>query len=84
MREFAENFAELNNTKVKVLIKHILWGKEKYYIDKLKIIDDDNEIGVIIKGHRIFMYKHNVQKCDIDGNVYMATDGRMEIIVTKL
>lgn len=84
MREFAENFETLNETKAKVIVKHILWGEDFYRVDKLQVINDKDCLGIAIHGHKIFMYKKNIISYDIVDNVYAFSDGRLTIIVNKL
>ena len=53
---------------------------------ELHIINDDEIIGVRIKGNDIFMYKQDVKASKAFDNIFMISDGRLTItiIVNKL
>jgi hypothetical protein len=83
MQEFMRKFTQLNGEKAKVLVEHCLFDKQVFVCDELKTINDER-VGVILKGRAIYMYKHNVKVAEVQGDMYMVTDGRLTLIVNKL
>ena len=53
---------------------------------ELHTINDDERIGVRIKGNDIFMYKQDIKASKAFDNIFMISDGRLTItiIVNKL
>ena len=84
MQQFMRKFAQLNGVEAKVVIEHCLFDNQRFYCRQLQTINDDEKIGVLLKGHAIFMYKQNVKVVEVSDNVYMLSDGRLTIIVNKL
>jgi hypothetical protein len=78
--QFFEQWTNLENTKVKVLLKHSLFGRQLHTCDLAKIIND-NRIGLILNGQEIFVYKDNILYTDIQDNVYAISDGIFTITV---
>ena len=85
MLKFLENLRQSENKKAKVLLKHSLWGEQKFQTEALHIINDER-IGVIFKGQELFMYKNNVKEFKANTDRLWITDGRfgIEIILNKL
>ena len=84
MQQFMRKFAQLNGVEAKVVIEHCLFDNQRFYCRQLQTINDDERIGVLLKGHAIFMYKQNVNVAEVKDDVYTLSDGRLTIIVNKL
>ena len=84
MQQFMRKFTQLNGKEVDVVINHCLFDNEKFYCSHLQTINDDERIGVLLKGHPIFMYKQRVKIAEVSGKTYTLSDGRLTIIVNKL
>ena len=84
MQRFVRKFEQLNGVKAKVILEHLLFDGQVFLCDKLQTINDDERIGLILKGGQIFMYKQNVKVAEVQGNTYRVSDGRLAIIVNKL
>ena len=83
--EFFEKWDKLKDLKAKVLLKHLLFGRQLHDCDCLQIIND-NRIGLKLKGQDIFMFKSEILYTDIQDNVYAISDGKLtiSIILNKL
>ena len=77
-------FTQLNGVRAKVLVEHCLFDKQVFLCDELQVVNDDERIGVMIKGQAIFMYKQNVKVAEVQGDLYTVSDGRLTIFVNKL
>ena len=86
MQEFMRKFTQLNGVSGKVLLEHCLFDKQVFYCDALQTIDDDERIGLVLKGNDIFVYKSQLKMTKTYDNLYILSDGRltMTIIVKNL
>ena len=86
MQEFMRKFIQLNGVAAKIILDHCLFDRQVFYCDELQTIDDCDEIGLIIKNRKIFMYKSNVKVAEVHDGTYTMSDGRLkiEIIVNKM
>ena len=84
MRTF-EKWNELKGKKCLVVIKHVLFDKQQYECEALQVVNDEERIGVVIKGRELFVYKQYVNNFIVRGDAYMIEDGMMTItIVNKM
>ena len=85
MRKYDE-WNQLQGLRGKVTLKHLLFGEQQYGCDELQVINNDEKIGVVVKGAELFVYKQKVVEFCISGNVYVVGDDMLEIavIVNKL
>jgi hypothetical protein len=84
MQQFMRKFIQLNGVRAKIILDHCLFDGQVFYCDELQIINDDEKIGVILKGQAKFMYKRDVKVVDMLGDIYTISDGRLTIKVNKL
>lgn len=82
MEEFMRKFVKLNGEKAKILLEHCLFDKQVHYCEELHIINDDERIGVRIKGSEIFVYKQDIKVLKAIDNIFVISDGRLTIIIT--
>ena len=59
MRKYDE-WNQLQGLRGKVTLKHLLFGEQQYECDELQVINDDEKIGVVVKGTELFVYKQKV------------------------
>jgi hypothetical protein len=85
MRKYDE-WKQLQGLRGKVTLKHLLFGEQKYGCDELQVINNDEKIGVVVKGTELFVYKQKVVEFCISGNMFVVGDDLLEIrvIVNKL
>ena len=86
MQEFMRQFTHLNGLCGKVLLEHCLFDKQAFYCDALQTIEDDEKIGLVLKGNDIFVYKSQLKLAKSYDNLCILSDGRLTItvIVNKL
>ena len=83
MQQFMRKFEQLNGVEAKVVLEHRLFDGQVFHCDELKIINDDEKIGVMIKNKNIFIYKPNVKVAEEKNGAYIISDGRMTISIYK-
>lgn len=81
-----DKWDQLQGLRGKVALKHLLFGEQQYGCDELQVINDDEKIGIVVKGAELFVYKQKVVDFCADGNIYTVGDDMLEIrvIVNKL
>jgi hypothetical protein len=85
MRKYDE-WNQLQGLRGKVTLKHLLFGEQQYGCDELQVVNDDEKIGIVVKGTELFVYKQKVVEFCASGNMFVAGDDMLEIevIVNKM
>ena len=85
MRKYDE-WDQLQGLRGKVTLKHLLFGEQKYGCDGLQVVNDDEKIGIVVKGTALFVYKQKVVEFCTSGNMFVVGDDMLEIevIVNKM
>lgn len=85
MRKYNE-WNQLQGLRGKVTLKHLLFGEQQYGCDELQVVNDDEKIGIVVKGTELFVYKQKVVEFCASGNMFVVGDDMLEIevIVNKL
>lgn len=75
----------IDGHKGKIILEHVCFGKEIYKCDRIKIIGDEDRIGVCVNGHDAYLYRNNIKSFNMDGNTYVLSDDlfTITIIVNK-
>lgn len=81
MQQFLRKFTQLNGVEARVVLEHCLFDNQRFYCRQLQTINDDERIGVLLKGHAIFMDKQDVKVAEINNNKYILSNGRMKITI---
>lgn len=84
MQEVLRKFTQLDGVEAEVVIEHCLFDKQRFICPSLKTIDDGERIGLLLRGHKIFMYKQDIKVAEVQDSTYTMSDGRLAIIVKKL
>lgn len=84
MQEFMRKFTQLNGTRVSVVLEHCLFDTQRFICPSLKTIDNDDRIGVCLRGHEIYIYRQDIKVAEVSGDTYMISDGRLTININKL
>lgn len=85
MRNY-DKWDQLKGLRGKVTLKHLLFGEQQYGCDELQVIDNDEKIGIVVKGAELFVWKQKVVEFCADGNTYTIGDDMLTIrvIVNKM
>jgi len=85
MRKYDE-WNQLQGLRGNVTLKHLLFGEQKYGCDELQVVNDDEKIGIVVKGTELFVYKQKVVEFCTSGNMFVVGDDMLEIgvIVNKM
>ena len=68
------------------ILNHLLFGDGVYECDSLQVINNENKLGIIIKGQELFVYKDSVEYICVSNDIYEVKDDLLsiKIIVNKL
>ena len=85
MRNY-DKWNELQGLRGKITIKHLLFGEQEYKCDELKVVNDNDKIGVVVGRAVLFVYKQRVVDFCTDGNICTVGDDMLTIsvIVNKM
>jgi hypothetical protein len=85
MRKYDE-WDQLQGLRGKITLKHLLFGEQQYGCDELQVVNDDEKIGIVVKGTELFVYKQKVVEFCTSGNMFVVGDDMLEIevIVNKM
>jgi hypothetical protein len=83
--KFFEQWDKLENLKAKIILKHLLFGRQMHNCDSLQMINDDR-LGLVLKGQEIFVSKPNIVHTEMSSGMYTVSDGTLTItiIINKL
>ena len=84
MQQFMRKFEQLNGMAVRVLLNHYLFDGQVFDCEEMQTINDENRIGLVLKGQEKFIYKQDITIANMNNNIYTLSDGRLTIIVNKL
>jgi len=84
MQQFMRKFTQLNGVRAIVTLKHYLFDEQEFYCNNLQTINDDEKIGVLLKGQTIYVDKNNVIGAKVEDDTYKISDKRLTIIVNKM
>lgn len=81
-----DEWKQLQGLQGEITLKHLLFGEQKYGCDELQVINNDEKIGVVVKGTELFVYKQKVVEFCTSGNMFVVGDDLLEIevIVNKM
>jgi hypothetical protein len=85
MRRY-DRWNQLRGLRGKVTLKHLLFWDQQYGCDELQVVNDDEKIGIVVKGAELFVYKQKVVEFCTSGNMFVVGDDmlKIEVIVDKL
>ena len=80
-----EKWGQLANKNCMVIIEHVLFDKQQYECEELQVINDEERIGVVVKGRELFINKQDIEGFWAYDNVCTVKDEMMKItIVNKM
>ena len=84
MRTF-EKWGQLANKNCVVFLEHVLFDKQQYDCEALQVVNDEERVGVVIKGRELYVYKDKAKMFIAHNYMYVVKDDMMTItIVNKM
>ena len=81
MQQFMRKFTQLNGKEGKVILEHHLFDNQRFYCRQLQTINDEQRIGVLLKGHEIFIDKRDIKVAEVNDNEYILSNGNITITI---
>ena len=81
MQEFMRKFTQLNDIEANVVLEHCLFDRQAFCCEILQTINDDERIGIILKGQEKFIYKQHIKTAKMNKDTYTLSDGRLTITI---
>lgn len=86
MQQFTEDFKSINNMYGTIIFEHSLFGEQIWINQILKVINNNEILGLCVQAHNIYVYKNDVIHYGKDENSFTISDKNLTItvIVNKL
>lgn len=81
MGEMVRKFIQLNNHTATIILKHCLFDKQIFEAQEVNVFEDDERLGLIIKGQAVFIYKNRLQSMEIRDHFVEFSDDKLKISI---
>lgn len=81
MKQFVRKFMQLNGRTATIILEHCWFDKQRFMVQELKPIYDEEHLGLILKGQAVFVYKNQLQKFILNDNVVEFADDKLKISI---
>ena len=76
-----ENFVAVNDKPGKIVVKHKLFGMQRYCCERIQTMNGSDRLGVIIKGQEIFIYKRHLNDVTFERGMITFADDKLTIAI---
>lgn len=86
MEAFIQSLLTINNQSGLIHAYHTLFGGKRYKCDKIIVINDNQRLGIKVKGKELYIPKQGIKIYNHEGNVFSfaSEDQMITINVNKL
>jgi hypothetical protein len=81
MGEFLRKFTQLNGRTATIILEHCWFDKQTFEVHEVNVFEDEECLGLILKGQAAFIYKDRLQKFILDDNVVEFADDKLKISI---
>lgn len=81
MGEFIRKFTQLNGSTANIILEHKLFDKQKFEVQKVNVFEDEDRLGLIIKGQAVFIYKNRLCSMALRDNIVEFADDKLKISI---
>ena len=81
MGEFIRRFAQLNGKRAVITLEHCWFEKQRFEIKQVNVIEDNERLGLILRGQEVFVYKHQLCEIQMDEHIIMFADDKLRILI---
>ena len=74
-------FMQLNGQVAEITLEHCWFGKQKFKVEQVNVIEDDKRLGVILCGQEKFIYKNQLCEVEMDERMIMFADNKLKISI---
>lgn len=81
LAEFINYFLTIDGMRGKILIDHNLFDQKIYRCEKIKVINDDDRIGIHLMGQDIYIYKKCIKLSKVYDKMFVLADDMMQLTI---
>jgi hypothetical protein len=81
MGEFIRKFTQLNGRTATIILEHCWFDKQRFEAHEVNVFEDEERLGLILKGQAVFIYKNRIQKFNLNDNVVEFADDKFKILL---
>ena len=81
MGEFIRKFIQLNGRTATIILKHNLFDKQKFEAQKVNVFEDEDKLGLILKGQAVYIYKNQIRSMELRDNFVEFADDKLKIFI---
>lgn len=81
MQQFTEDFKSINNTYGNVILEHSIFGEQIWTNQRLKVIDNNEILGLCVQGHDVYVYKNDVIHYGQNNGNFTISDKNLTITI---
>lgn len=81
MGEVIRKFIQLNGKLATIILVHCWFGGQKFEAEQVNVVEDDERLGVILRGECKFVYKSQLREVQMDEHMIMFADDKLKISI---
>ena len=81
MKEFIGKFTQLNGRTATITLEHNLFGKQKFETQEVNVFEDEDRLGLILKGQAVYIYKQRLRSMELRDNFVEFADDKLKIFI---
>ena len=81
MGEVIRKFIQLNGKLATIILDHCWFGGQKFEAEQVNVVEDDERLGVILRGECKFVYKSQLREVQMDEHMIMFADDKLKISI---
>ena len=71
----------INGQRGRIILEHVCFGREMFQCEKIKIVSDDDRLGVCINGHDAYVYKSGANLFKMNEDSFVIADDFLQITI---
>lgn len=81
MENFIRKFTQLNGHTATIILEHKLFGKQKFEAQEVNVFEDDDRLGLLIKGQAVFIYKKQLRSMELRDHIVEFADDKLKFSI---
>ena len=81
MVELMRKFTKLNGKMATIILEHCWFGQQKFKSENINIIEDDNRLGLNLRGQDVFVLRDKLREVQMDEHTVMFADDKLKISI---
>lgn len=81
MGEFVRKFTQLNGKIATIILEHCWFGKQRFKVDCVSVLEDDKRLGLILHRQAVYVYKQSLKFMNIQEGIVEFADDKLKISI---